>query len=339
MTRKLVTIRTIVNLQPIKGADKIELAMVDGWQVVVKKGEFKIGDKALYFEIDSMLPTDRPMFSFLKPGKDGKSHRLKTIKLKGTLSQGLLLPNPYDRVPGSAEDNLDDIFGVTLYEPPLHSSLCGQARGNFPSFIRKTDQERIQNVPEYLDTYKDVTFEVTIKLDGASMTVYKHDDCGICSRNLNLKDTEGNRFWIIGRPLLEKLKQYGKNIALQGELIGENIQGNPEHIQGNQFWLFDIWLVDEQRYCTTSERIQIWQTLGGTGFCNHVPCLGEYKLSEFYNPVHTEWLDKILKFADGGSLHTDVQREGVVFKSTNLVGNQTVSFKVISNKYLLGKKE
>ena len=137
-----------------------------------------------------------------------------------------------------------ELLGILKYEKPLSAQLAGQARGNFPSFIPKTDEERIQNLSKQLAKWQEqnLEFEVTEKLDGSSMTVYittEQDEqgqevprFGVCSRNLDLKDTEGNSFWEaakkydLERKLIEFNAECSMNIAIQGELVGEGIQGN-----------------------------------------------------------------------------------------------------------------
>jgi hypothetical protein len=149
MKRKLVTIRTIDAINPIEGADAIEVATIGGWNVVVKKGEFKPGDKCFYAEIDSFLPDGNPAWQFLvdKQGREFegvRGHRLRTVRLRGQISQGFIVPlhalpqitNPQEGV------DYAEVLGVKKWEPPLPAQLAGQAEGLFPSFIRKTDQER-----------------------------------------------------------------------------------------------------------------------------------------------------------------------------------------------------
>jgi len=145
--RKLATIRKIDDLQPIEGADRIELAIVDGWKVVVTKG-LNIGDKIAYCEIDSFLPI-KPEFEFLRKSSykkliDGtEGFRLRTVKLKGQISQGLCIP--LNELPQLANnqigDDVSEILGITKYDPPIPASLSGLAKGNFPTFLKKTDEE------------------------------------------------------------------------------------------------------------------------------------------------------------------------------------------------------
>lgn len=332
--RKLASIRKVASVSPIEGSDNIELIRVDGWQCVAKKSEFAQGDLCIYFEIDSFLPI-RAEFEFLRKSSykkmgDKEGFRLKTIRLRGQLSQGLALPI-------SSFPFIEDIFegcdctesiGVLKYDPPIPEQLAGICKGDFPNFIHKTDQERVQNIWNKIKDCGE-TFEVTIKLDGSSCTYYLKDDVfGVCSKNMDLKESEGNTFWKTARERnIEKdLRAYGKNIALQGEVIGEGIQGNPEKINGYQFHLFDIWDIDNYHYISPKERT----LLGFHNFSTkHVPIIHEYMpLTDF------SCLQDLLDFADGKSLYAE-SREGLVFKS-----NQSdLTFKVISNKFLLKEKD
>lgn len=326
--RKLATIRTIIDVRPIEGADSIEAVQIDGWQCVAKKGEFHSGDLCCYFEIDSFLPASNPAFDFLAgrgrqtDASGAEGYRLRTVKLRGTLSQGLALP--VQTLIGSETvqdgDDVTERLGVAKWEPALPACLGGEAIGVFPGWIHKTDQERIQNIPQVLGAA--LEYEVTVKLDGSSMTVYHRDgETGVCSRNLNLRNTETNTFWMVAKRygLPDKLAEIG-NIAIQGELIGPGIQGNKEKLKAHDLYVFDVWLIDDQRYASAAERRLIVDRLG----LKHVPILHASAVA----PVT---VSDALKIAEGPSLNPDVQREGLVFKS--LCG--TVSWKAISNKWLL----
>lgn len=243
--RKLVTIRKIKKLLSIGGADFIEMAQVDDWCVVVKKGEFLAGDSCLFFEIDSMLP-DEPRYSFLGTPKKylvDLRHRLKTIKLRKVISQGLALPlSNFPEIHSSfcLGDDVTELLGVVKYDPELTTGggtsgkgvRTGDAQGKFPSFLPKTDQERIQNLPHYYELYRDHMWEETLKLDGSSLTAFKvaiepttwqkvkrlfgfkqpTSRFGVCSRNLELKldDNLQSDFWKIAiKNNLEELLPIG----------------------------------------------------------------------------------------------------------------------------------
>jgi RNA ligase (TIGR02306 family) len=337
--RKLASIRKIDNLTPIEGADLIESASIGGWNVIVKKGEFSVGDLAIYCEIDSWIPTE--IVPFLSKGKEPneymgtKGERLKTIKLKGVLSQGLLLsindPIIYRKIVGQngifEGVDFSEELGIIKYDPPIPACLAGKVKGNFPSYIPKTDQERVQNLSDKLSDWdaRFYTWEVTEKLDGSSMTVFLNEEghFGVCSRNLELLETEENSFWRAAREnhLETKLREYNVPLALQGELVGEGIQGNPYKIKGHKFYVYDIYDIVSKCYLSASSRIEFTLAFD----IDHVPVIDDLN---FYKDV-----SELLNLAEGKSVLCDsTEREGLVFKCKN---RPEISFKAISNKFLL----
>lgn len=349
--RKLATIRTISEIRPIEGADAIECAVVDGWTVVVKKGEFEVGDTAIYCEIDSWIPTE--LAPFLSKGSEPreyngvKGERLKTIRLRGQISQGLLLPLSYSdesegRVPVVVTatvltsvqegDNVTELLGIQKWEAPIAACLSGLAKGNFPAAVPKTDQERIQNLKKKFNEWRDrdEVWEVTEKLDGSSCTMYLplEGDFEVCSRNLSLKKDENNSFWKVAIELdiEQKMRDLGfQGLAIQGELIGEGIQGNPYNLKGHRFFVFDIYDTQSGTYRGSEHRQYIAWMLN----LDHCPVIHEELLLE--NLCST--IEGVLEAAEGKSvLNIKTEREGLVFKN---LGNPNVSFKAISNKFLL----
>ena len=351
--RKLATIRKIDALRPIPDADAIECAVIGGWTAVVKKGEFKAGDLAVYCEIDSWIP--HVLAPFLSKGKEPRvfdgiaGERLRTMKLRGQLSQGLLLPLDhinakfYGNALVISNDNeifdvlkegndVSELLGIIKYEAPIPAQLAGEVKGMFPGWIQKTDQERVQNLTEEFDYWlrEQHVWEVTEKLDGSSMTVYLRDgEFGVCSRNLELKPSETNSLWKVAvRNDLElKLRRANRNLALQGELIGEGIQGNPYKQKGQEFFLFDIYDIDASKYLTPAERNAFVEEHD----IKHVPVLAFG--AELWDTLGINSIDNILKFAEGKSVMGMIgcEREGLVFKSKAM----QCSFKAISNKFLL----
>jgi len=346
--RKLASVKPITYIKPIEGADAIECAIVDGgWPVVIRKGEYKVGDIAVYFEIDSWVPHE--LAPFLSKGQDPreyngvKGERLKTIKLRGQVSQGLLLP--LECLGSIANDvsvgeDVSHILNIQKWEPPIPAQLQGTMKGNFPHFIPKTDQERCQNLrKEIFEEHEGETYEVTLKLDGSSTTIYVKDgEVGVCSRNIDLKETEGNSFWKASReqniiePLLELSKEKGEEYAIQGELIGEGIQGNPEKLKGQRFYLFDIYSITEGRYFEPFERYTVLDQLRMLGAdVEHVPIIDQHVfVTQQYKTI-----DDLLNFAEGASLNPQTKREGIVFKSWD----SDFTFKAIANSYLLKHKD
>ena len=339
--RKLTTIRIISQLKPIKGADLIEVAVIDGWEVVVKKDEFKIGDLCVYFEIDSWIPTE--LAPFLSKGKEPREYkgvrgeRLKTIKLKGQISQGLALPTSIlndcaiDLLLDINQD-VTDVLNILKWEREIPAQLRGQMADNFPYYIPKTDQERIQNYIRNLPP--DVNqWEITEKLDGSSMTVFRTTNAtmdgsthfGVCSRNYELKLDDVNNSFVattLRLGLLDKLHAHNLNVALQGELIGPGIQKNPYELSELKYYIYDIFDIDKQRYYLPAERQSLCESLN----LKHVPVFANYETDS------RTTVSELLTFAEGQSnLNPRTQREGLVFK--NVINNE--SFKVISNAWLL----
>lgn len=350
MERKLASIQVIREIRPIEGADAIELAIINAWQVVVAKGVgHKVGDWVVYCEIDSFLPI-REEFEFLRKSSyrrmgDKEGFRLKTIKLRGQVSQGLILPmSIFGDFEWTAYEGLDVTgrLGIVKFEPPIPAELSGKVKGYFPSFIRKTDEERVQNLAtEYVEWVAPGTsgFYVTEKLDGSSATYYVNDgEFGVCSRNLELAEPEEfvpvvcedgverhkqeNTFWKVARELSlkDKMLSLGRNICLQGELIGEGIQGNPYRLKGQTVCFFNAFDIDKQ------ERMNIDYL---TTICYD---LGLQTVPIFEGFVLPPTVEEMIQAADGkSSLHKDVDREGLVIRSLD----NKISFKAISNKFLL----
>jgi RNA ligase (TIGR02306 family) len=284
---------------------------------------------------------------------DQEGFRLRTVKLRGQVSQGLILPisvfgvygyrmsedllnenpalepnksviSPSEMIELVVGNDVTEVLGIVKYEPPIPAELAGKVKGLFPSFIRKTDEERIQNLASEYEEMKKHTYYETEKLDGSSATFfYNNGEFGVCSRNLELLETEGNTFWKVARELdLEnKMREYGMNISFQGELIGEGVQGNPYKIKGQTVRFFNLFDIDLQVYHSLPVFKETMKELG----LETVPVLNtNFKLPDT--------IDELLKMADGKSeLNPNFDREGIVVRSLD----RTITFKVISNKFLL----
>lgn len=337
--RALATIATIDEIAEIPDADQIVRARVRGWDVVVKRDEFAVGDKALYIEVDALLDVTDPRFEFLA-GKgirttvDGVTgHVLKTIRLRGQYSQGLALPYRLfvdelgDRPVG---DDVTDVLGIVKWDPPVPANLAGEARGFRPSWIPKTDEERVQNFPAILE-HQDLRWVATEKLDGSSCSFFVDQleyDKGVCSRNLNLVDTPGNTLWRLATELhiFDRMRMWGigDRLVVQGEAFGEGIQGNPLKLKGQQFRAFSLRVdgVDVPR--------SQWPT----------------DLLDIAVPVHDltfpRSVDEALAQVDGlRSAIADRPAEGIVWRvqdrtHLDIDGRlERASVKVVSNRYLL----
>lgn len=333
--RKLASIQRIKSLEPIEGADAIEKATVLGWQLVVKKGEYQVGDLAVYCEIDSLLP-DRPEFEFLKP----RGMRIRTIRLRGQVSQGICFPLTIlpDDIEPQEDLDVTEILGIIKYEPPIPAYLSGKVKGKFPSFIPKTDETRVQILQKVLDKYQGVSCYVSEKLDGSSATYFiKDDEFGVCSRNMELYEDDENSFWKVARELdiEEKLRSLNKNIAIQGELIGEGIQDNKLRQRGQTVRIFNAFDIDRFEYYPYQDFLDLMERLD----VPIVPIMeADYKLEND--------IEAIVKKATVKSLICkDVWAEGIVIRphlekmdlllSIESFNTGRVSFKAINPEFLI----
>lgn len=373
MSRKLASLKVVQEVTPIEKADSLELVRVGGWKCVAKIGEFKPGDVAVYFEVDSLLPLDNPLFAFLEGRneytvEEKQYSRLRTMKMRGQLSQGLAIPlygfqfaeelsdliadevldlgitnNTFIEFGQDALDKFDltEKLGILKYEKPSKGEFVGTKTGAsnpFPHFIPKTDQERVQNI-NLKRALEGLTFEETMKMEGSSITVWVNDDgVGVASRNLTVQeplffihepDNSFTRAVVLHKvdvKLLAYKARTGRNIALQGELMGPGIQGNIEQFEDLNIFFFDVFDIATGKYLLPADRREVIAELGLT----HAPVLDT--LVAF--PVDVS-VDEILLLAEGPSVVAK-QREGVVFKSNeyNRYG-EVFSFKAINNKYLL----
>jgi RNA ligase (TIGR02306 family) len=336
--RHLVTVNKIEEIKPIEGADFIVAARVKGWWCVVKKDEFKVGDKVLYFEVDSFLP-DIKEYEFLKRGStlkrmivDGEVKngiRLKTVKLRKQVSQGLIMPIPVGlEIP--EDGDVTEFLGVIKYEAPVPSCLSGTIKGYFPGFLRKTDEERIQNIPEILKQERKDLY-VTEKVDGSSVTFYKKDgQFGVCSRNIELKEGESTQ-WLYAKEK-DLANILPDNYAIQGEIVGEGINGNHLNIKGHKVFFFNVFDILKYKYLDFLDFTYFIKKLN----LETVPILYDHDLYSL-----PKSLEEVLSLAEGKSvLNKNIEREGIVVRPLceDTYKDERWSFKVISNKYLLNEK-
>jgi RNA ligase (TIGR02306 family) len=322
--RNLVSYETVSKISPIENADALELASVRGWNVVVRKDEFAEGDKVLYFEIDSFLPISDPRFAFLEPRgvkmQDGVTgHVLRTIKLRGQYSQGLIMP---------ISEFSEGLPEIVKWDPPLPANMDGTAAGGFPTdFCPKTDAERVQNLGHAMSEIRaNKEWLATEKIDGTSTTFI--NDGGtlrVATRN-----------WEIGAPSarfdlgmkLDLLSKLPDGHALQGEYFGENVQSNPLQIKGTDFKAFALYRKTENgpEYIGYSDWPEALVPL-------RVPIL-DWELPNT--------IEEIVAQVDGmkSTISPDRYAEGVVWhggRGFQFLGNRG-GFKAISNKYLVRQK-
>lgn len=353
----LATCQIISNITPIDGADAIETAHVLGWTVVIKKGEYKVGDKCCYIQIDTIVP-ETEYFEFLRERK----FRVRTIKLRKQLSQGLIVPLPKGN--WKEGDDLTEIIGVTKYEKKDNNperyekprmpkvwykkwlylfkynflykvapGLRRKSRSPFPKhLVSITDEERIQNCPAVLRAYSGKTFVVSYKLDGSSITIIHSKVLGkskfrICSRRFELHDKKNDWYRVFeATNFQEHIKSligwYSTNdIIVQGECIGK-FNGNHHGLKEDEIRLFNIYVNGKR--LKQSEFIQVCETL-------EIPHCPMYKMVSLSHS-----LEEILKESEiPDVLNPRVPVEGLVWRCTE----DNLSFKVINNNYLLKCEE
>ena len=244
---KLASIQTIADIRSIPGADRIEAATVLGYQTVIKKGEFRLGDLCVWHEPDTVV-AERAEYEFL-----GKHHfRLKVSRFKGQVSQGLALPlSVLPTGSYAAGDDVTALIGIHKYEKPVPPNLAGTVKGPFPSWLSKTDEPNLRSFPEALAEFVGRRCVITQKLDGTSGTFYLRDgQFGVCSRNLELLEDATSTLWRVAREcrLHEALATLDGDFAVQGEVHGEGIQSNHAGVRGVGFAAFNLFDIAAHAY-------------------------------------------------------------------------------------------
>ena len=357
MERKLAHIERIQKLSPIEGADKIEKAQILGWGCIVKKGEFKEGDLVCFVEIDSMIPKCIWSGFLWKEGDTKDKYRLKTCKLRGQISQGLVLPitilppndtfndgeggQPFVNPEWLKEgQDITKELCIEQYIPYIPAHLQGEIEGDFPFFIPRTDEPRIQAYPQLLDIMRGKEVTISEKLDGTSASFYLKDlHFGTCSRNKELKPNENNLYWKMAKQYdienkLNRINQEsgGMEFAIQGEIIGQGVQSNKYKLEGNRLYVFNVYNISLRKYLEYEEMQKFCEGLQLT--C--VPSLGQITLN------HT--VEELVELSKGYTLLNPEQiwREGIVIRGMKeevIEKFGRFSFKVINPNFLLKYSE
>lgn len=338
--RKLASVQVVNEIRPIENADAIECAVVLGWTVVAKKGEFKVGDKCVFFEIDSILPNEEK-YSFLDYKEEYNGYRLKTVRLRGQLSQGLALPINIFELPEDIEigTDLTEQLKIRKYEPPVPEEV-GAKPSNRVWEIPKTDEERYQSNPSLVDALKGKEYYASVKLDGTSTTVIlnindeNEPEVNVCGRNTCYEENPNNKYWAAAmkynmkEKILEHYNKTGKRLAFQGELIGPKIQGNKMGLTENDLYIFNVWIAEgKQPYekCDIDTALSIVKELELKFVPIEMTGIFEYNAEDLQGLTELPY-NKYFKNAKPSQ-----NIEGLVFRSKDM----KVSFKVVSNKFLL----
>lgn len=340
--RKLASIQRILSLDPIQGADKIEKARVLGWQCVVLKGEFSVGDLGVFFEIDSLLNHEKAWSQVLS----ARRYRVKTIKLKGIISQGLMLPLwkipeveawfRANALPLEEGHDVTELLQVEQYDPFPDKGSPGRIidpAALFPHFIPKTEAVRIQSAPALLTELVATNgFMITEKLDGQSMTVWRREGkVGVASRKYTVSPDHPMHIHAMSTGLFDKIPW---DFAVQGEYVGPGAHGNPMGLPKNYFYVFDVWDINQQKYVDSEDMfplLQRWDIATVPLVGNVLACKGQPFLEIDY------WLKRAAMPSEGKSK----PREGIVVRPRKetyspILGDR-LKFKVIHPEYLLGE--
>lgn len=357
--RKLASIKRITSIAPIEGKDRICLATVDGWQVIVQKSDFQEGGLCVFCEIDSVFP-EKPEFEFLRKN----NFRIRTMKMAGCISQGICFPisilPPKKKGDYELEEDVTDVLGIKQYEPTQDRDpvsvqpkkkypkwlmrfawfralvLPKKRKGGFPSFVSKTDEVRIQNAPVFLQN-KD-PWVATEKIDGQSGTFalvrHKHPwplhdsfEYIVCSRNMRLGCPDNSSYWRVSERY--KIENVLRNmigdrpwIAIQGECVAPNVQGNKYIVKEPDLYVFNV------IYPTGRLASPLAKSIMENHGLKFVPILDEAV-------ILPDTVNECLEMAHGDSALGNTIREGIVFRSQD--GKQ--SFKAVDPLFLMKYNE
>ena len=342
--RKLASIQKIWSIEPIEGADRIELAHVLGWQCVVNKGQFKPYDDAVYFEIDSFLPI-RPEFEFMRSSSYkktdimGEGFKLRTMRFRGQISQGLLLPkDSFPEIPSDVELGTDvaELLGVRKWEIEERATTGGTVIGSLPYDIPHTDETRVQEDPELIKAFAGLEYYISTKMDGSSHSIgIDEDGFHVAGHNYEYADDGKSSFYnlVNERGYKEKITEFAKQnqlkmFTVQGELCAPGIQQNRLRLLKPEWYVFTI--REDGKRVGLKRMLEICEELG----FQHVP-IEEIDVDL---PSKYPTVDALLERADG-EYPNGGKKEGIVIRPTEPVFcpmiSASLSMKVVSNKYLL----
>lgn len=323
---KLASIETIKEIVPHGGADKLEIAKILGWQSIVKKGEFKAGDKVVFVVIDTILPNAHWSEFLADKSNPEKPIRLRTVKLRGEYSQGLVLPLTVlpENVQGWHEGaDVGGALGIKRYEKEIPAQLSGEVVGPFPTYLAsKTDEDNGLSNPDLVDEVLKHPVTICGKMDGSSCSIFVKNGIieQVCSRKLSLKETDTNAFWKVARELTIPQNWSG---TIQGEVCGVGINGNRHNLSKPTLYVFQVRPLN-QDYLTYNEMQSFCaEELN----CLIVPLVGYYE---------SITLDEVCKIADSQVTEDGKPSEGVVVRPSDYrqsgVG-RPLGFKIINRNY------
>jgi RNA ligase (TIGR02306 family) len=339
MEHNLATLEKITEIKDIPNADRIQVAKVQGYWSVIKKGEYVPGSWIFFIQPDTKCKRaewNRFLWPKDDPDPAGKDIRIKVAKFRGQVSYGLIVDtkylSPQDLVEGA---DVSEKLGVTKYEKfESDEGAGGNNRGrvsNFPGFLRKTDEPRLQSYMGAFEELKGKKCYATIKYDGSSVTFYLKDGkFGVCSRRQDIEEIEGNKFWYVARKykIEEYLRKLPYEAAFQAELIGPGTQGNKLQLKDWEIRVFNLFNIQTQYY-------ESYPILHGLCHEFDLPIAKEVWIGQFeFNSVEElEELSK-QKYEENGSI-----AEGIVIRpvseSRSDALNDRLSVKVINPEFAI----
>lgn len=337
--RKLASIQYVHDITPIEGADKIECVHVLGWKCVANKGQFHVGDSCIYMEVDSFLPICE-RFEFLRSSSYKKSEllgegfRLKTLKFRGQISQGLvqpltILPEGHYNI----GDDVTELLGIRKWEIEERVTSNGTVIGDFPFGITKTDELRVQSYPELIQEFQNVPeYYISTKMDGTSVTMYWMDGkFGVCGRNYEYENNDSCAMWRYANAhrIEDALREKQiPNVAIQGEFCGAGIQKNRLKLIKPEWYVFTIVDMETRRRYSLDQMTEFCKKIG----LKMVPVEERGTIFPYYS------IEELLERAKG-KYASGMNKEGIVIRPTEAIYSRTIegplSMKVLNNDYLL----
>jgi RNA ligase (TIGR02306 family) len=333
---KLASIETIKNIKVHPNADKLSIAEVLGWQVVVQKDTHNEGDKIVFITIDTIVPR-KEWSKFLVDQKNpDKPIRIKNIKLRGEYSSGVVLPlrffgTQFDNT--AVGEDVTSILGVTKYIKELPANLSGENEGDFPTHIvSKTDEDNGLNDPSLVEeTLKqEENITITQKLDGTSCTIIVENGkiVQVCSRNLSKKDTGNSIYWNIAKELSIPENWSG---SIQGEICGNGIQQNKLKIPDRKLFVFQI--KTERKYMDYNT---MYSFCKDQLKCDVVPFIANLEVGSTIN-LWENPLQKLQELADKQVYPSGELAEGIVVRPKSyprsFKSRRPMGFKLINRNY------
>lgn len=342
---QLATFETITEIIPIEGADRIELARVQAWQSVIRKGDYKAGDQVIFVPIDTVLTPAVWNKHLWDKNDPTKPIRVRTVRMRGAVSQGLIFPRSlvsaqeiWDHMDDPTEDvSIAGMLGITKYEKQIHASLAGVAKGDFPShFVSKTDEDNLKsNTRAFAELKNCHLISLSLKLDGTSSTFIKELDgtFRVCSRNLELHDDAENVHWQMARKYnLQELLKPGT--VIQGEIVGPKIQKNPMGLNAPELFCFNYKNLLSSKYIHADEHtLDLIPT--NLKWVPHIASLSQ-------TAFQYETIESLQELANKQQYANGMAAEGIVLRGLNAEGelvyseslHKMLSVKIINQNYV-----